>query len=361
MSESKGQAAVIQLMGWFGQYMSMTPDQLLVVAVWTCMSWVSEHVTTAPYLAITANQPGCGKTTLLELLGMVCRNGKSTTGATAAALFSMITAYDKKLTLLLDESEKRGDKIMSQLLNAGYRVGQTIPRMYGGKLVENEVYCPKAFALIGDITEDATRERTINIDLRLGKPAKRLRPAEAQLEAAVLQQMIRDALAHGKPIDLDAAPARLSGRDLELWETMFGVAVALKLDAAMMGRLEGECLRLIGLKSAAPRKADAMVTQREDVQARKFGEWVLRDLAACFREGETAITSVDAVARLRAMRGPWATLDGDGLTPDSLASLVKRFLPDFPKAVQFGKGKDRKIAKGYKLAAVRDALKGLEG
>lgn len=366
---SKGQSALMALAGWFGQYMAMTEAQALIVSVWVAMTWVSERLTTAPYLAITANAPGCGKSTLLELLKMVCRNGKTTIGATPAALFALIEQYDQKLTLLLDENEKEGNKLTSQLLNAGYRKGQTIPRRAGEKVIEYAVYCPKAFALIGDLVNAALRDRTINVDLRLGKPAKRLRPADAELEATLLVDMLKQGFAAGQALDLDAAPAHLSGRDLEVWESIFAVATALKLDAATMGKLTDECMRLIGAKSAKPRSADATVTNREDANVRKFGEWALRDLASVFKEGEKAVFSVEAVNRMRALRGPWASYEGVGLSPDSLASLVKRFLPDYPTAVQTGTGRKvvkdgvqvsgRIVGKGYSAAAVRAAVAAL--
>jgi len=107
------------------------PDDRLydLVVSWIYATWIPEAFQAVPYLQFLGPR-NSGKTRMLEVLQALSYRGFLSPSVTDATLFRVVDRW--KPTLLLDESEiyTREEKTTVQnLLNAGYRRGQVIPRM----------------------------------------------------------------------------------------------------------------------------------------------------------------------------------------------------------------------------------------
>lgn len=361
MEKSKGQALVERLSAWLAGYMAFTDSRIaLVLALWAIHTWVSERFDATPYLSITAATKQAGKTRLLSLLSMVSRQGKMFADVTPAYLYTWLEENDGRVTIFADEAEKLSSSalgVLRSMMNTGYLAGQTVGRKMGARTVDYPVYCPKAFAAIGDVN-DTLRDRSIVITLERGKPTRDMRRVVAMGEAAAIVEDIRHVFVDGwpGPVEVDW----LTGRDREIWAAIFGVAVALKLDRETMRDLRAVSADLVAAKSA-PRRRYERQDAEDGAIAASYGERAVMDLRSVLRDGEPMIFSVVAVQRMKALEvGPWRAFKGEGLTEMSLASLVSPF--DLgPKLGRMAKGSKARVARGYPARAVKAAAARLEG
>ena len=361
VEKSNGQAVVERLSAWLAGYMSFTDSRLpLVLALWAVHTWCSERFDATPYLSITAATKQAGKTRLLTLLSFVCRAPKMLADSTPAYIYSCIEDHGGKVTIFADEAEKLSGSalgVLRSVMNCGYLAGQTVGRKIGKETKDYPVYCPKAFACIGDVN-DTLRDRSIVITLERGKPAGDMRRVQAMSEAAAIVEDIRRAFPDGLPgpVEVDF----LTGRDREIWAAIFGVAQTLKLDRAMMGELRAVCADLVARKTA-PRRRYEVQESESDATAASYGERAVSDLRAVLRDDEPMIFSARAVERMKGLEvGPWRTFKGEGLTEVSLASLVAPF--DLaPKLGRMAKGRAAQVCRGYAAKDIRAAAAKLGG
>lgn len=111
----------------------------------------SEHkliFESTPRLAILSNEPGSGKTRLLELIEALSHNGRQVTDPTAPALISLVN--DERAAICIDEIDVlftggNGQRPVRSFLNAGYRHGAKIARY--GKM--SDCFAPIALAGMG--------------------------------------------------------------------------------------------------------------------------------------------------------------------------------------------------------------------
>jgi hypothetical protein len=139
-------------------YFVLSDRLISIIAAWVLASWMSEHWDRFPLLAITSPEPRCGKTTLLELLQAITRQGMHVTNVTAAAVYRLITIKKGKLTFLMDESQslkRQGSEqsqVVRELLNASIDNGIQAIRCSGERYEDVgrfSLYCPKVYAMIG--------------------------------------------------------------------------------------------------------------------------------------------------------------------------------------------------------------------
>ena len=175
----------------------MLPDGALVpLAVWILATHCFESFDVFPYLAITSPVPRCGKSTLLDLVGMFSRNAIPASNISEAALFRTIS--EERPVLLLDEAEwlrEKSDRaqIIRNLLNAGHRSNAlTIRCEKDGKRNTFRVFCPKAIAAIGELS-DTLADRSISIPMQRRAETERsgrFRFARVKREADPLRERI---------------------------------------------------------------------------------------------------------------------------------------------------------------------------
>jgi hypothetical protein len=215
--------------------------QRIAVVLWIGTSYVYNSFEVAPYLHVKSPEMRSGKTLLLEVIELLCREPLRTANLSPAALFR---ALDKMHpTLLIDEadaifpakSRRNGDgskEDLRALINSGYRRGTKTLRIGGPRrdtLEEFDAFGPKALAGIGELP-DTIADRAIPIRLqRKPKTVKveRFRIRLVRDDAADIADRLAwtleglgDELADAWP----TLPDQLSDRAQDIWEPLLAVA-----------------------------------------------------------------------------------------------------------------------------------------
>lgn len=345
-------------------YMALPdPGYALVLALWAVGTWTYQVFDAFPYMVITAETKQAGKTRLLELLQRLCQNAYSMAALTPATLFRMLGEAEDEgrgITVMFDEAEALSSEaagVMRSVLNVGYRRGQRIPRVVSNKVVQFPAYGPKVFALIGD-TFETLRDRSIVVRLRRGTPARSYVWAVADAEGHGLRDRIqRLATFTGDIVDAGL----MGGRESEIWTPLFSLASVWAPDR--LDDLTRIAADMAAEKTAPKRHYRADAQAETETREVTYGERALTDLAGAFADSEKFMLTSDAIKRLLAIpSAPWRRYKGDGLTPILLAGLLQGFgvkPKNFRLSGSGHKGDTGKVAKGYALADVASAVKGL--
>jgi hypothetical protein len=220
------------------RFVVLDDHQANAVALWAAHTHCFEAFGCTPYLAVSSPRKRSGKTRLLEVLELLVREPLPTANISDAALFRVID--ERRPTLLIDEVDavfgngKKAERSeLRGIVNAGYRRGATTHRM-GGKnnttLQTFNVFCPKAFAGIGDCLPDTITDRAIPVRLERqtrDPRAERFRLREVEPAGQALRDRLadwlepqRDYLAERRP----ALPDELDDRAQDVWEPLLAVA-----------------------------------------------------------------------------------------------------------------------------------------
>ena len=217
------------------RFVVLDDHQADAVALWVAHTYVYLAFGITPYLAITSAEKRSGKTRLLEVLELLVRLALATANISDAALFRIIGA--KEPALLMDEVDaifkSREREELRGLLNAGYRRGAVAHRMGGANNRELQtfpVFCPKAFAGIGDCLPDTITDRSIPIRLKRrtrAEQVERFRLRDVEPEGQSLRDRLADWLepqddhiAASRP----ALPDELDDRAQDCWEPLLAIA-----------------------------------------------------------------------------------------------------------------------------------------
>lgn len=131
---------------------------------------------TTPYLYVTSQGPGSGKTRFMEVLIEVCRGGTLFAGMTGPTMFRMIEA--RRPTLFLDEvdtiySGAKNEELRG-VLNSGYKHNGKVARVDNSSadgFRDYSTFCPKVLAGIDNgQVPNTVIDRSIVIRLRKAAP-----------------------------------------------------------------------------------------------------------------------------------------------------------------------------------------------
>lgn len=217
------------------RFVVVDDHQAVAITLWVAHTHVFDVFGCTPYLAITSPEKRSGKTRLLEVVELLVREPLSTANISDAALFRVIER--RKPTLLMDEVDavfkSREREELRGLLNAGYRRGAVAHRMGGASNRELQtfpVFCPKAFAGIGNCLPDTITDRSIPIRLKRrtrAEKVERFRLRDVGPQGYELRDRLaewlepqRDYLAATRP----ALPGELDDRVQDVWEPLLAVA-----------------------------------------------------------------------------------------------------------------------------------------
>ena len=164
----EGATLLTDIVAIIQRYAVLDRPVAVLCALWCVLTQLVDHATVLPILAITSPEKGCGKTTLLALIGRLVRRAILASNITAAALFRSIGKWEP--TLLIDEADSflRGNEELRGVLNSGHtRATAYVIRCVGD---DNEphmfpTYCPKAIALIGKLP-DTLYARSVPVPMR---------------------------------------------------------------------------------------------------------------------------------------------------------------------------------------------------
>lgn len=327
------------------RFVVLDDAQADAVALWVAHTHVFDAFGCTPYLAVTSAEKRSGKTRLLEVLELLVRKPLQTANISDAALFRVIDK--RKPTLLMDEVDavfkSREREELRGLLNAGYRRGAVAHRMGGANnrtLETFPVFCPKAFAGIGDCLPDTITDRSVPVRLKRrtrSERVERFHLRDVEPEGHALRDRLadwlepqHDYLAAQRP----SLPDELDDRAQDVWEPLLAVA-----DLADMEELARAAA--LALSTGEEREDDSITVQ------------LLRDVHAVFSEnGDERLKTAALLAGLYAIEeSPWGDWYGKQLSPHGLARLLKPYrIKTMPVWV------DGQTVKGYKLEQFADAF-----
>lgn len=227
--------------GFIRRYVVCTEAQADTLALWCAHTHAIAAADCTPYMWVSSKEKRSGKTRLLEVVELVCRNPLRTADITEAALFHAISDASNPTTLLLDEVDTvfRGNKSrepLRALLNASYRRGSSVSRVKGGELISYDVFSAKIIAGIGDKLPDTVQDRSIRIQLtrkEKGEHVERFRMREAVEDGSDLRLELRTLFApsHATQPFLRSVvaqrpelPEHLNDRQQDSWEPLLALA-----------------------------------------------------------------------------------------------------------------------------------------
>jgi hypothetical protein len=327
------------------RFVVLDDHQADAVTLWAAHTHVCDAFGITPYQAITSAEKRSGKTRLLEVLELLVREPLSTANISDAALFRVIEA--KSPTLLMDEVDavfkSREREELRGLLNAGYRRGALAHRMGGANnrtLETFAVFCPKAFAGIGDCLPDTITDRSIQIRLKRrtrDEHVQRFRLRDVEPEGHGLRDRFADWL---KPQhDYIAScrpqlPEELDDRAQDVWEPLLAIA-----DLADWSDRAREAA--VSLSTGAEREDDSLTVV------------LLRDIHDYFEgDGNDRVRTADLLNHLHAIEdSPWGDWYGKTLSAHGLSRLLKPYrIQTMPVRV------DGETVRGYKREQFADAF-----
>src|SRR4051812_16867845 len=96
---SRKKTVLEKLMRAIRRHVILSKREALAVALWVVHTHTLDQFRAYPRLCLASPEPGCGKTTVLNLLSHLVRDGLMTAHATAAAIFREISLRHPTLLL----------------------------------------------------------------------------------------------------------------------------------------------------------------------------------------------------------------------------------------------------------------------
>ena len=336
-----------RILGYLKRFVSLSPEQGCVVALWVVHTHSIDAADFTPYLAINSPEKQSGKTRLLEVLRLLVREEWFTGHVTAAVLVRKIDA--KTPTLLLDESDAAfsGDQTYTEalrgVLNTGYECGGRYSMCIGQAATityqDFKTFCPKAIAGIGRLP-DTVEDRSISIRLKRAPRGTverfRKRDAGRQVQEHIAQivawcQAHIEDLRNARP----TIPSALSDRQADVCEPLLAIADAVG-----------------GVWPNTARRALLNLCVGAQANDGSDGVRLLRDIRTVFTEkriGELA--SADLCKSLSLIEtslwGEWS--NGQCISPRGLALLLTPF-DIYPSPLSSGQ------LRGYRLSQFQEAF-----
>jgi hypothetical protein len=162
-------------------------EYLIVLTAFVFYTWVAHQLPTAVYLSIVG-LPQSGKSTLLELLNLLCRRPLLVSDISQAAVYRACSRFG--VTLLIDEVEWNASNSspLRQLLRAG--TGRTARAV---RIRGSSFSCgPKVFSSLETSSDSALNDRCIRIPMTETMNRELIKPSDPGMlkRAANLQPTI---------------------------------------------------------------------------------------------------------------------------------------------------------------------------
>jgi putative DNA primase/helicase len=155
-TEVDGAELLDEIVGVIRRYVFLAVPAAQATALWILHTWVLAAFDISVLLAIVSAMKRSGKTTLLEVVGMLVPRSLSTSNISAAALFRTIEKFEP--VLLIDEADTflAGNDELRGVLNAGHRRSSAfVIRTVGDNHEPKQfrTWGAKAIALIGKLSQ----------------------------------------------------------------------------------------------------------------------------------------------------------------------------------------------------------------
>jgi putative DNA primase/helicase len=337
-----------EMVSEISQYVIAEDGDIVSVALWILHAWTLDAFPISPRLAITSPEKGCGKTTLLDVIGYLVPRPLPTSNATSAAVFRVIEAALP--TLLIDEADTflGKNEELRGILNSGHNRGTAfVMRTVGDEYEPRRfsTWAPTVIAMIGELP-GTLEARSIAIRLRRRRPdepVKRFRAdrcPELHILARKAARWSVDNLDGLKAAD-PHVPASLQNRAADNWRTLLSIADAAGGDWPKRSRQIAE---------SAGASQDTM----------SEGVALLHDIRAVFEQKRSdRFRSEDLIGYLILIRdSPWGECQrGRALTQHGLAKRLRRYKIQ-PRTIRITPAKrgGKPTAKGYLRSQFDDAF-----
>lgn len=306
----------------FDRYLYLPNGASAAVTLWVMHTYALDCFEITPRLGIASPMPGCGKSTLMDMIGMLSYRPLQLSSITAAAMFRIIAEH--KPTLLIDEADTflKGNEELRGIINAGYEQGGTVSRVeiVNKKQVVSLFPCYGACAIAGIGSVHKTiQERSVNIVMERKTHAdkiERMRKREIrEITADIQRKCIRWVSEHADEISRARPnmPLYMSDRTADIWEPLFAIAETLS----------PKWLEQINNAAKVLKKAQP----NDDDNSLRFQ--LLADIKTLFvGHSPDAFYASSRMAKLlnEMEEAPWSEFGyGRGLNPHSLAKQLRFF------------------------------------
>jgi putative DNA primase/helicase len=291
-----GQETLTQVAARFSLYLVLPRGAAQAMTLWTAHTHAIAAFRQTPRLNLYSPDPGCGKTTTLDVLASMTPRPLRTENLTSPVLFRLVDQHQP--TLLLDEVDaylNQADELRG-LLNAGHKRGACAYRCEGESNAVRafKAFAPAALAGIGALP-GTLHDRSIQIPLVEAEPgelAASFDSLHTEVETVLCRKLARwaqDNFAALQSCD-PALPATAFNRLADNWRPLFAIAQVAGGD---WPRLAAE--------------AFASLSAKEGRDGEGLGRLLLADIRQIFAQrGSDRLSSTQLVDCLCALADrPW--------------------------------------------------------
>ncbi len=327
----------------FARHLGLPLGAAPVFTVWCAHAHVFDAFLCSPRLNVCSPQPGCGKTTALDLVTLFVPKPLKTENISVATLFRVVEMAAP--TLLVDEADSflKGNEELRGLLNASHRRGGQVLRCVGDEheVRAFRVFAPVVLSGIGQLPP-TLHARSIVVSLIRAKPDElpaRFDSRHTSREVELCRKLARWTADNRTAIEAcdPALPAGCHNRTADNWRPLFAIA-------EVAGGPWPELMR----------QAFAALETGTDTAAQGRGVELLADLREVFAAtGRDKLPSKHICEALAQREDrPWPEYrDGRPISPVQLARLLKPYRVT-PRDVRI----NLEVLKGYHLEDFADAF-----
>jgi hypothetical protein len=327
------------------RYVILPSDKAAVaVTLWIAATHAAPSWNTAARLVIRAPEKRCGKSRLLDIIEAICHRPIMTVNASPSAIYRLIgSAQGDPPTVLIDEADTIfGDHAgphedLRGLLNAGHQRGRPALRwdVNTRSVEELDTYAMAALAGIGRLP-DTIEDRAVIIKMRRRAPNETVQPYRLRRDAPPLNQLRgrlhQWARKHHQQLTRAVPEMPLEDRAADTWEAL--IAIADQAGGPWPDLARAAAVTLTGEAD----EDDSVATQ------------LLADCRRAFA-GRAMIRTDELLVTLKGdLEAPWSTYGPNGLTPRSLAKILKEF-----GITSHNLRQDGTQSKGYRAGEFTDA------
>jgi Protein of unknown function (DUF3631) len=212
------------------EYVSLKPHQLIAVSLWILHTHFFDHFPVTPRLVLRSPTPGCGKSTLFDVLERLVRRPEKLDWLTTASLYHLIDATHP--TMLLDESDnlgfgRRDNDRLRAVFNSGHRRGGRGALQENGGTRKFDSFSPLAMALpdMFGVLSRTMNERCITILMeRSQRTLKRFDARDFAFDTAYTEILLWQRETKLNP---DPAMPGVRNRFADNWRPLISIADAL--------------------------------------------------------------------------------------------------------------------------------------